>query len=102
MSLHGVVGLRAKQRVYKKQRERKCEVSDTIKTFTTDLLFAISCDLKSTTHGTRFPSRDVCCLRFLLSGTVLFGLASRGDSKSAIPFWGPFAGSQRDERDQAI
>lgn len=60
--------------------------------------FAISCDLKRKTHSTRLSSWDVCSLRFLLFGIVLFWLASWGDSKSVIPFWGLFAGSQRDER----
>lgn len=52
----------------------------------------------SKTRFARFSSWVVCCLRFLLSGTALFTLASWGDYKSVIPFWGLFAGSQRDWR----
>lgn len=60
--------------------------------------FAISCDLKSTPHSALSSPWDVCCFRFLLFGTALFRLASWGDSKSMIPFWGLFEGSWKDER----
>lgn len=96
ISLHGAVGLTAKQRLSKNWAGEG--VRWTIPSNPSDGVLRSAVIWKEKPTPLASPPQMFAASDFSPFGTALFRLAIWGDCKSVIPFWSLFVGSRGDER----